>query len=208
MPDEYYDFDDEPIEVEGYCVRCKETVEIEEPQAVWTRRGMPATRGICPICGGTVFRMGKTELHHETDRPEAVEISGTPGKRGPKLPKDTVYIVYAEPDEAIARQITDDLEKSGMATWLHEHDPENVAWASGVHPALDQCNRMVYILSPFSLSHDSIKETWQFFRGKRKPIVIAQIAQADPPDAIRRSPRFDFMTDYRRAFREMLQALA
>ena len=42
--DEYYsdeDEDDEPLE--AYCVRCKQTVEIENPQAVWTRRGMPCS---------------------------------------------------------------------------------------------------------------------------------------------------------------------
>ena len=59
--DEYHDEDDfEPIE--GYCVRCRESVEIEDPMPVWTRNGLPATRGECPICGGTVFRMGKLRV--------------------------------------------------------------------------------------------------------------------------------------------------
>ena len=47
-----------------------------------------------------------------------------------------------------------------------------------------------------------------FFRQQRKPIVVAQIDKVDPPDAIRRSPRFDFTAEYKRAFRQMIQALA
>jgi NAD-dependent SIR2 family protein deacetylase len=52
---QYPDEDDEII-LEAYCVRCKQTIEVEHPQPVWTRRGMPATRGECPDCGGTRLR--------------------------------------------------------------------------------------------------------------------------------------------------------
>ncbi|MFW5692201.1 MAG: TIR domain-containing protein [Chloroflexota bacterium] len=205
---EYYD--DSSIEdeiIEGYCMRCRETVEIEAPKAVWTRRGMPATRGECPDCGGTVFRMGKTEAHDASRRPDAVDVAGEGRRKLPRLERDTVYVIFAEPDEAIARQIADDLNRVGLAAWIHEHDAEDVAWAGGVHPALRECNRMLYVLSPSSLADDSIKAGWQFFREQRKPIIIAQIGPADPPDAIRRSPRFDFRGEYKRAFREMMQAL-
>jgi len=49
--------------LEAYCVKCKTKREILEPQAVFTENGTPATRGICPECGTTLFRMGKTEAH-------------------------------------------------------------------------------------------------------------------------------------------------
>lgn len=209
--DEYYDEDDFDPEIDGieaYCVRCRMTVEMESPAAVWTRKGMPATRGDCPMCGGTVFRMGKTPMHNDSQRPSAIEVSGSGRRKQPILSKDTVYIIYAEPDEEIAQQIAADLEKSGVQPWLHEHDHDSVAWAGGVHPALKECNRMIYILSAAALAETSVTMGWRFFREKRKPIVIAQIAAAEPPDAIRRCPRFDFTDDYRRAFREMMQALA
>lgn len=204
---EYYDEDhfDDPIE--GYCVRCRESVEMEETQAVWTRRGMPATRGICPICGGTVFRMGRTDHHHEAQRPAAVDVAGTGGGRSPRLAKDTVYVSFAPEDEAIARQIADDLNKVGVAAWLHEADEDAINWAGGVHPALKDCKRMVLVLSPAALADGPTEATWRFFRDNRKPILIAQIAAAAPPDLIRRSPRFDFTANYKRAFREMMQAL-
>ncbi len=206
--DDYADYV-EPIE--AYCVRCRESIEVVEPMAVWTRRGMPATRGECPICGGTVFRMGKTDMHRDNERPKAIHFGDSAKRKRPKLPRDTVYMNYATADEAMAQQIAADLERSGIAVWMHEHVNESdpVKWAGGVHPALKDCARMVFVLSPASLDEGKITAAWRFFREKRKPVVIAQIAESEPPDAIRRSPRFDFARgDYKAAFRQMMQELS
>lgn len=205
--DDDSDFDEEPIE--GYCMRDRMSVEMEDPLPVWTRKGMPATQGTCPVCGGTVFRMGRTHLHREAQRPKAVTLSGDSGKRKrPKLPKETVYVSYAPDDEAQARQIAADLEKSGLNIWLHEPDKASTQWAGGVHPALKECGRMVVVLSPAALNDASLDAAWTFFKGQRKPIVLAQVAAADVPDAVRRSPRYDFSADYKRALRQMLGALS
>jgi len=206
MVGEYYDEDEEFEPIEGYCMRCRESVEIENPNPVWTRKGLPATRGECPICGGTVFRMGKTHQHDESNRPEAVQVGDTSKRKGPKLERDTVYVTYDEADEEIAQQIGADLEKVGIAVWLHEHE-EDTNWAGGVHPALQDCARMVYVMSDKALKSDAVIHAWTYFRDQRKPIVIAQIESVDPPDRIRRSPRFDFTSEYKRAFRAMLDAL-
>lgn len=205
LADEYHD-EDEFDPIEGYCVRCRESVEIEEPMPVWTRKGLPATRGECPICGGTVFRMGKTHQHDEKNRPSAVHIGDDNKRNRPKLARDTVYVTYADSDEEIAQQIAADLEKVGVAVWLHEHE-DHTSWASGVHPALQECARMVYVLSVKALDNTPIVKAWTFFKDQRKPIVIAQIEAIDPPDKIRRSPRFDFAAAYKPAFRQMLDAL-
>lgn len=200
-------FDDEPLDIEAYCVRCRVTVLVENPEPVWTRKGVAATRGFCPNCGGVVFRMGKTPLHDKTTRPEPITI-GSEKRKPPKLEPTTVYINYAPSDEEMAGQIAADLEKVGVATWLHESEPEDVNWAGGVHPALKACARMVYLLSPTALEDAGTAQALEFFREKRKPVVIAQIAPAEPPDRIRRSPRFDFAADYRAAFRAMLGELS
>ncbi len=205
MVGEYYE-DEEFEPIEGYCMRCRESVEIESPMPVWTRKGLPATRGECSMCAGTVFRMGKTYQHDEKNRPEAVPVGDESKRNRPKLARETVYVTYADNDEDIAQQIAADLEKVGIAVWLHEHD-DGTSWASGVHPALLECARMVYVMSDSALNHEAVIKAWTFFREQRKPIVIAQIEGVDPPDRIRRSPRFDFISDYKQAFREMLNAL-
>jgi hypothetical protein len=185
-------------------------VEIALPEAVWTSRGMPGTRGTCPECGGTVFRMGATHLHEGMERPQAVVISKHPRRQPPKIEPNTVYINYAEPDEETAQQIAADLNKMGLTTWLHDPTPEDVKWAGGVHPALKDCSRMVLVLSGAALANPDNEQAWSFFRQERKPIVIAQIADVPPPDDLRRAPRFGFFAgnDYKSSLRMMLQALA
>ncbi len=56
--------------MEAYCVKCKTKREIKEPQAVFTSGGTPATRGVCPECGTTLFRMGRTPAHEGLEPPE------------------------------------------------------------------------------------------------------------------------------------------
>lgn len=191
--------------VEAYCVRCREMVEMEDPEPVWTRRGMPATRGECPTCGGAVFRMGRTDAHSGEARPAAVQVAG---RTRAKLAQDTAYVAFAEADAALAEQLAEDLQKAGIATWLHEGAPSNVHWAGGVHPALKECARLVLVLSPAALADQSVETVWKFFKEKGKRIVLAQLADVEPPDALRRSPRFDFTRDYKSTFRQMVGALA
>ena len=34
----------------GYCVKCRETREIQNAEQVTMKNGRPATRGTCPVC--------------------------------------------------------------------------------------------------------------------------------------------------------------
>lgn len=63
--------------IEGYCLRCKQTISIQLPQAIMTRSGQPATQGDCPQCGGSVFRMGRTHLH-QADEPTSKRFERKP----------------------------------------------------------------------------------------------------------------------------------
>ena len=56
--------------MEAYCVKCKTKREMQEPQAVFTDNASPATRGVCPVCGTTMFRMGRTAAHEGMIAPE------------------------------------------------------------------------------------------------------------------------------------------
>lgn len=198
----------EPEDIEAYCVRCREKIIVDNPIPVWTRKGMPATRGDCPQCGGTVFRMGATDAHTKSDRPSPIAVGDSDRRKQPQLARDTVYINYAPAEVEFAQSLAADLNNAGIAAWLQESDASDVAWAGGVHPALKECDRMVYVLSTQSLTDEQVIAGMDFFRAKRKPVVIAQVNPVAPPDSIRRSPRFDFTTDYKSAFRQMLQALS
>lgn len=43
----------------AYCVKCKKKVQIENGKQVVMKNKRPATKGKCPKCGTTVFRIGK-----------------------------------------------------------------------------------------------------------------------------------------------------
>jgi hypothetical protein len=67
---------------------------------------------------------------------------------------------------------------------------------------------MVLVLSDGSLVDEEVVAAWGFFRDSRKPILIAQLAQIDPPDRIRRSPRYDFSAEYKASLRQMVREMA
>ena len=43
---------------EAYCVKGKHKVEMKNPAKVTMKNGKPATKGTCPKCGNSVFRIG------------------------------------------------------------------------------------------------------------------------------------------------------
>ncbi|MGQ9584215.1 MAG: DUF5679 domain-containing protein [Anaerolineae bacterium] len=44
-------------EVVGYCVRCRAKRPMIHAELTATRRGQPAYRGECPVCGTAMFRL-------------------------------------------------------------------------------------------------------------------------------------------------------
>ncbi len=189
----------EPMTI--YCVRCRESVDVDDPVPVWTRKGLPATRATCPICGNTVFRLGKTDAHAQMSKPSAIKV-GTQTRA--ELTQEAIYINHAPDDAAFARRLANDLERIGLACWMHEIEPPEVDWAGGVHPALKECTRMVLVLSLATQHEPSVERAWTYFREKNKFVAIAQLAPIDPPDALRRRPRFDLTGDYKPAFRQLV----
>ena len=43
---------------EAYCVKCKEKREMKDAKKVTMKNGKPATKGICPVCGCGMYRIG------------------------------------------------------------------------------------------------------------------------------------------------------
>lgn len=70
--------------VEAYCVKCKTKREVQDAKAVFTGNGTPATRGSCPVCGTTLYRMGRTPAHEGMVAPK-VEKKQKKVKRSGKL---------------------------------------------------------------------------------------------------------------------------
>lgn len=209
--DDMGEWEDDPIE--GYCMSCRDTVEIEDAKPVWTSKGQPSTRGTCPMCGGNVYRLGKTDAHNPQNKPEAVQVVDNSGIRKTKAAKMKInaatYVVGAPSDSELIERIAKDLDTFGISTWSDSQDEnEEVNWAGGVHPALMQCRKMVVVISNEALASESVEDAWRYFREQRKAVVVAMAEQIDPPDDLRSRPRFDLHSDYKRGFRQLLAQLS
>lgn len=212
-----FDLNDDLLEddggVEAFCVSCREKVEMENPLAVWTSQGRPGTRGDCPICGTAVYRMGKTAAHEHLAQPEAINVVDQKGiKRHSKAARIKIeaatYIVSAATEADFAEKIAADLNAVGISTWVDNGETsDSTNWAGGVHPALDQCKKLVVVISSFALKTPAVETAWNYFRKQRKVIVLAVVEDIAPPDELRRCPRFMMHQDYKRAFRELVAEL-
>ncbi len=77
----------------AYCVKCKEKRPIHGPQAVFTTAGQPGTKGVCPVCGTALYRMGETPAHAGLTRPERVARPRTPKESAPARQRGKLVIV-------------------------------------------------------------------------------------------------------------------
>ncbi len=62
--------------IEAYCVKCKTKRVMKDPEPIYLENGRAATRGTCPVCGTTLFRMGKTPAHENIPRPDPPKPTG------------------------------------------------------------------------------------------------------------------------------------
>ncbi len=69
----------------AYCVKCKTKREMANPQAVYTQNGSPGTKGVCPVCGTNLFRMGVTPEHEHLAKPERSSRKAQKGKTKTKI---------------------------------------------------------------------------------------------------------------------------
>ena len=56
--------------MKAYCMKCKEKRDMKDAEAVFTKKGSAATKGVCTTCGTKMFRMGKTEAHEGLEPPK------------------------------------------------------------------------------------------------------------------------------------------
>ena len=68
--------------MEAYCVKCKEKREMLDPVPVFSSSGTPMTRGVCPVCGTNLCRMGRTPEHDGLEKPVIEKKTAKSGKTG------------------------------------------------------------------------------------------------------------------------------
>jgi DNA topoisomerase-1 len=66
--------------VEAYCVKCKTKREIQTPEVGFNAAGAAITKGICPVCGTKMYRIGRTAAHEGMVAPTRDPMAGRSGK--------------------------------------------------------------------------------------------------------------------------------
>lgn len=62
---------------EAYCVKCRTKREMKDPQQVTMQNGRPATKGTCPVCGTSMFRIGSGSASSSSSSGGATASSGS-----------------------------------------------------------------------------------------------------------------------------------
>ncbi len=94
---------DQPLE--AYCTRCKAKRVMQDPQPVFTANGRPAVKGRCPVCGGTLFRFGRTRLHEGLTPPPATARGKRQAKRAPQRKGKLVIVESPAKARTIGRYL-------------------------------------------------------------------------------------------------------
>ncbi|MBN2556090.1 MAG: type I DNA topoisomerase [Anaerolineales bacterium] len=85
------------MDVEAYCVKCKQKQEIADPVATFTANGTPATKGTCSVCGTGLYRMGTTPQHEGLTPPA---IAKKPKRKQEKHPRKGKLVIVESPAKA------------------------------------------------------------------------------------------------------------
>lgn len=62
----------------GYCFKCKTKREMQQPVAEWAANGTPGTRGLCAVCGGTIYKQGRMPAHDSLPKPVVTAVAAKP----------------------------------------------------------------------------------------------------------------------------------
>ncbi len=87
--------------MEAYCVKCRTKREIKNPEASFNKIGAPVTKGVCSVCGTTLYRTGKTEEHIHLTPPPSV-------KKEPKLNGKLVIVESPAKAKTVQRYLGKD----------------------------------------------------------------------------------------------------
>ncbi|MEZ4511205.1 MAG: type I DNA topoisomerase [Chloroflexota bacterium] len=82
--------------MEGYCFKCREKREITDPKPEFAANGSPGTRGVCPVCGGTIYKPGYTAAHDGMEKPVVKRSSKKNGKGAENEPRRAGKLVVVE----------------------------------------------------------------------------------------------------------------
>ena len=144
------------------------------------------------------------------------------GDRGPPVPAlchvhreiglatetQTAFFSYSRDDSEFALRLAEDLKAAGAAVWLDQLDiAPGQRWARAVQDALNNCHRLLIILSPSSVNSTNVEDEVAFALEEHKTVIPVLYRDCKVPFQLRPFQYVDFRTDYARGLRALLKVL-
>lgn len=120
----------------------------------------------------------------------------------------TAFISYSREDSEFARRLAEDLKAAGTSVWLDQLDiAPGQRWAKAVEDALNDCPRMLVILSPSSANSTNVDDEVSFALDEKKTVIPVIYRDCKTPFRLRPFQYVDFRSDYNLGLKQLLQTL-
>jgi photosystem II stability/assembly factor-like uncharacterized protein len=120
----------------------------------------------------------------------------------------TAFISYSREDSEFALKLAEDLKAAGAAVWLDQLDiAPGQRWAQAVQNALNDCPRMLVILSPSSASSTNVDDEVSFALEEKKTVIPVLHRDCKIPFRLRPFQFVDFRGNYDLGLKKLLRAL-
>jgi hypothetical protein len=91
-----------------------------------------------------------------------------------------IFISYSRKDEEFTRKLASSLSDLGADIWIDVKDiPAGMKWSTAIQDGLKQCELMIVIITPDSMSSRNVEDEWQYFLDKGKEVVPVLWKPAD-----------------------------
>jgi hypothetical protein len=120
----------------------------------------------------------------------------------------TAFFSYSRDDSEFALRLAEDLKAAGANVWLDQLDiAPGQRWARAVQDALNNCHRLLVILSPASVNSTNVEDEVAFALEEHKTVIPVFYRDCKFPFQLRPFQYVDFRTDYERGFKTLLKTL-
>jgi photosystem II stability/assembly factor-like uncharacterized protein len=121
----------------------------------------------------------------------------------------TAFISYSREDSEFALKLAEDLKAAGAAVWLDQLDiAPGERWARAVEEALNNCPRMLVILSPASVRSKNVEDEITYALDEGKSVIPVLYRECRIPFRLRALQHVDFRAAYDHGLKALLHTVA
>jgi hypothetical protein len=124
---------------------------------------------------------------------------------------DHVFICYSRRDENFVIKLATNLKRLGVPVWLDQWDiPIGANWNRTIQTALNECSRLLLVLSPSSVESDDVECEWLSALDMKKVVIPILYQPCNMPFRLKLIQYIDFTSrslDDEKSLEHILEAL-